>query len=544
MQKRLAILGLITLMLVVACAGSFTSRSKESGINASAIVEKEVLQALPEMARDQSVLGSPEAMLALPEPVVEREVVKEVVKEVAKSVAAVPARGLPGRAGEIGSLESEVAQLAQQRIIVRTVDMGLVVGDMSKALDTISEMAQESGGWVVDSNRLEKHRASISVRVPADRLEAAVLSLRDLAIEVEFEVSSSKDVTDEFVDTTARLKNLQATEEALLRLMGRAGKVEDALKVQKELTRVQGDIEGFQGRIKFLEQTSAFSLINVSLQLAPMDMSVDAGPDQTLSVGKLARFRATFRPPEGIEDFTFTWDFGDGSHPASGNRTAATVDGDIRVTATVAHVYEDDRDSPFIVEVEISGTGDAGVAEGTDAFIATVSKVPVIEVFAGEDRLVDEGEEVEFVGSFTRPEGLSALTFRWNFGDGTTVLTGSVEEGVTNIVQTHVYTDHRPFVFTATLTIMAQSDAGEVEASDTLSVGVTEPRGWVIAGFRPGDTTKTAVRALSGLGIGLGNAAIVLAIFSPVWIPVGALGVFLWRRRRARRRLQPTGEED
>ena len=525
--------------MLLACS-SFTS----AGLDESVLIEREI--------NDLSVRGAPgataaPAATAAPRAVMlEREVIREVIKEVPveKMVAAASdqSRGLPFQSSKSGDLEAEVALAAQERIIVRTVDMGLVIADISKALDTISQMAKESGGWVVDSSRRQKHLASISVRVPADRLEATVLGLRKLAIEVEFEVSSSKDVTDEFVDTKARLKNLQATEEALLRLFDRAQKVEDALSVQTELTRVQGDIEGLQGRIKFLEQTSAFSLINISLQLTQIDMSVDAGEDQTLSVGKLARFRATFRPPEGIEDFTFVWDFGDGSPPVSGNRTASTLDEDTRVTATVAHVYQDDRDSPFIVEVEISGTGDAGLAEGIDTFIATVTKVPVIEVFAGENRIVGEGEEVEFVGSFTRPEGLRDLTFRWDFGDGTTALTGSVEDDVTNAVRTHIYADHRPLAFTATLTIMAQSDAGGVEASDSVSVGVTESRGWAIAGFRTGDTAKTAVRALSGVGIGLGKVAIFFAIFSPVWIPAGAVGAFVWRRRRANRRLQPPGE--
>lgn len=540
MRKVLATLGIAGVIFSLACA-SFTSSEAQP-----IIVEKSVPQGAFGISADSSFARAPAATAAPSAVMLEREVIREVIKEVPveKMVAAASdqSRGLPFQSSKSGDLEAEVALAAQERIIVRTVDMGLVVGDISEALDTISEMAQESGGWVVDSSRRQKHLASISVRVPADRLEATVLGLRKLAIEVEFEVSSSKDVTDEFVDTKARLKNLQATEEALLRLFDRAQKVEDALSVQTELTRVQGDIEGFQGRIKFLEQTSAFSLINISLQLAQIDMSVDAGEDQTLSVGKLARFRATFRPPEGIEDFSFVWDFGDGSPQASGNRTASTLDEDTRVTATVAHVYQDDRDSPFIVEVEISGTGDAGLAEGIATFIATVSKVPVIEVFAGENRIVGEGEEVEFVGSFTRPEGLRDLTFRWDFGDGTTALTGSVEDDVTNAVRTHIYADHRPLAFTATLTIMAQSDAGGVEASDSVSVGVTESRGWALAGFRTGDTAKTAVRALSGVGIALGNVAIFFAIFSPVWIPAGAVGVFVWRRRRANRRLQPPGE--
>ncbi len=436
--------------------------------------------------------------------------------------------------GESSSTEQEAALVAQQRIIVRTVDMQVVVNDVAGALDGIADLAQELGGWVVSSDRSQKHQGFISVRIPADKLDGGILRLRELAFEVDSEVTSSRDVTDEYVDITARLKNFQATEEALLKLLDRADKVEDALKVQTELTRIQGEVERLQGRINFLEQTAAFSLVNVQLKLAPIDMIVDAGDDQSVSVGQLTRFRATFKPPVDIEDFTYTWDFGDGTPPVSGRGTAPTLDDDTRVTATITHFYQDDRDSPFIAEIKLTGTGDAGLAEGEDTIIVTVTKVPTIEVFAGQNEVVEDGEELELIGSFTRPEGLSELTFRWDFGDGTAPITGSLEEGVTNAVASHVYADNRPFPFTATLTITAQSDAGEVESSGSISVLVTESRSWVLSGWSAGDQWKTATRTLSGIGQGAGTGLIWMAIFSPLWLIVGGVVVVLVRRARAR----------
>ena len=207
--------------------------------------------------------------------------------------------------------------VAQRRIIVRTVEMALEVPDVAESVDAVGDMADELGGWVVSSDRSRRHRGSISVRVPAERLDEAIGRLRGMASEVNAEVSTSRDVTDEYIDTTARLTNLEATESALIALLGKAGEVDDLLKVQQELTRVQEQMEVLQGRIKFLEQTSAYSLINVTLELEAVEMPVDAGPGKTFSVGQAARFRASFRPPDGIEDFQYKWDFGDGSDPCS-----------------------------------------------------------------------------------------------------------------------------------------------------------------------------------------------------------------------------------
>ncbi len=433
------------------------------------------------------------------------------------------------------SVEEAAALVAQQRIIVRTVDMRLVVQDVSAAMDGVSRLAQELGGWVVTSDRSARHQGSISIRVPATRLDEAVQRLRGMAAEVEAEITSSKDVTDEYVDTSARLTNLQATEQALLRLLEGAQQVDDALNVQRELTKVQEEIERLQGRIKFLEETAAFSLINVTLKLAPVEMSVDAGPDQTVSVDRLARFRASFRPPEGITDFVFTWDFGDGSGPVTLNRTAPTQAQGTRATSTVTHSYGDDRDSPFIVEVRVTGTGEAGVAEGKDTILVTVTRVPVIEVFAGTGRTVEEDREVEFVGTFTRPEGLSDLRYRWDFGDGTAPAEGSLPEGVTQARASHLYRDPRPSPYTATLTIRAQSAAGPVEASHSLGVQVTKARGWTISGWAPMEQGKSAVRALSGLGQALGTVFIWLGIFSPVWLIAGAVVLAVRRGTRRRR---------
>jgi hypothetical protein len=263
-------------------------------------------------------------------------------------------------------------------------------------------------------------------------------------------------------------------------------------------------------------------------------MDSDAGPDQTAGVGEAARFRAFFSPPEGIEDFSYTWDFGDGTPVIHSGRTAPTEDEDKRVTATVTHVYSDERDSPYIAQLEITGSGEAGLAESEDILIVTVTRIPTIEVFAGERLIVEEGEQVEFNGSFTRPEGIKDLKYRWTFGDGTTPAEGELAEGVTNAVASHVYPDHRPFPFTATLTIMGESEAGAVEGTSPVRVHVTESEGWVVAGWSVGEQVRTAVRSSSAVGQWAVTGLIWAGIFSPLIVVVAVVTVVLNRRRRAR----------
>ena len=86
--------------------------------------------------------------------------------------------------------------------------------------------------------------------MPAENFDNVMRSLRGLAVEVTSESTSSKDVTEEYIGLSAKLHNLEATEEQLLRLMEKAEKVEDILSVQRELSRTRGEIEQTNGRIQ------------------------------------------------------------------------------------------------------------------------------------------------------------------------------------------------------------------------------------------------------------------------------------------------------
>ncbi len=423
----------------------------------------------------------------------------------------------------------------QKRIIIRTVNMQLTVSDVAMAVDEVSELAGRSGGWVVSSDRSARHGGHISIRVPAGALDSTIQRLRELALQVESEISTSQDVTDEYVDIQSRLKGLRATEARLLKILEQAESVEDALSVQLELSNLQTRIEQIEGRIKYLEQTSAYSLINVGLQVAPAALPADAGPDKTFAVGAAARFRATFRPPDGIDHFSWRWDFGDGSGPVEGSSSAPTTNTGERITATVTHTYRDERDSPYIVEFNLVGTGEAGLAEGSDTFIATVIKTPEIAVFAGESQVVEEGQAVAFGGSFTRPAGLRDFRYRWDFGDGSPGAEGAPREGDTQVTASHVYANHRPNEYTASLKVTAESDAGSVETTGYLGVLVQESDSLVVSGWSLADAGRQAVRALSAVGYGLATALLWLGVFIPVILAV-AMAVYglVWLRRRRR----------
>ena len=434
-----------------------------------------------------------------------------------------------------GGGKAQLAHPAQDRIIVHTARMSLVVDDVALTVDSIADVASDLGGWVVSSDRSSRHSGAIAIRVPAALLDEAFRRLEALALEVDSRAVTSEDVTNEYVDSQSRLVSLRATEERLLSFLDRAGNVDEALRVQKEVSDLQLRIEEIQGRLNFLEQTAAYSLIEVSLKLTAEVIEVDAGVDVSFRVGQIARFRASFTTPQGIDDFSFVWDFGDGSS-IMGSGSVLRPDGK-RITATVNHVYDDDRDSPYIVTIDLTGTGVGGIGEGSDSLEVSVSHVPTIEVFAGEDRTVEEGDKVDYSASFIRPEELWDYQYQWDFGDGSPTVTGKPEEGTTHVETTHVFSDYRPTAYTSVLTVSAMSDAGRVSGSGSFSVRVTESEGFFIGGWNVGGTAKAAVRALSAVAWAATTVIIWLGILSPVILVVGGIAYLV--NRRARRRVPP-----
>ena len=196
---------------------------------------------------------------------------------------------------------------------MRTAEVALVVNDVAIALDRVADLAENLGGYVVSSKRWkegERLVGIITIRVPAEDFGGAMESLHRLAVDVTHEDTSAKDVTEEYVDLSAKLKNLEATEEQYLRLMEKAEKVEDILNIQRELSKTRGEIEQTKGRMQYLERTSATSLIRVQLNQAELDVTFTASK-KIVKVGQDIRFEP--RIGGGISPYSYEWDFGDGN---------------------------------------------------------------------------------------------------------------------------------------------------------------------------------------------------------------------------------------
>lgn len=176
--------------------------------------------------------------------------------------------------------------LDPQRLVVRNGELDLTVRSLGDAVGAVSRIATDAGGFIFSSSSAGGSgalSASITLQVPADRFDGVRTALRSLpgVVAVGRESVSSQDVTDEYVDLQSRQRNLQATEQQYLTLLAKATTINDTLAVEQQLSRVQGELEQVQGRIKFLDQRTSFSRLNVTLHAEVP--ATAAGPGDSLA---------------------------------------------------------------------------------------------------------------------------------------------------------------------------------------------------------------------------------------------------------------------
>jgi hypothetical protein len=180
--------------------------------------------------------------------------------------------------------------LPQERLIIRTADLSIVVPDTDVALAAIGRMAEENGGWVVNSSVYQYSETAktgnITVRVPAEGFVSATEAIKALATAVQQESITGQDVTEEFVDLTARLGNLEATADRVRAFLDETRNVEEALSVNQELSRLEGEIEVIKGRMQYLSQSAAFSTITVNLTPDELNQPLEIGGWEPQGIAK------------------------------------------------------------------------------------------------------------------------------------------------------------------------------------------------------------------------------------------------------------------
>lgn len=222
----------------------------------------------------------------MPQQIVKTVEVEKVVEKTVEILATPLPTPLPIVSG--GNVLPAVVVPRANRLIVKNADLQLTVENTDVAIDRLTQVVGDVGGYIVSSRvwyqpwlDVEYKYASLTLGVPVDQFETAMRRLRDIALAVNDERASGQDVTDEYVDLESRLRNLEATRDRIRTFLDQAQNVDEALKVNQELKAVEAEIEAVQGRINYLFDRSSYSTITVQLSPALPGPPVDPTPTPT-----------------------------------------------------------------------------------------------------------------------------------------------------------------------------------------------------------------------------------------------------------------------
>jgi DNA-binding FrmR family transcriptional regulator len=223
-----------------------------------------LLAACAPQAAPTAVPSMMEMPLAAPMADYSRAAGAPVANEYSAGQDALPSSGGGGQAAAV------------ERLVIQNADVAIVVTDVDARTKAIEALAKTLGGYVVSSNRYQTQvysgdryvdvpQATLTIRVPSEKLDQALDAIKKDVVEVQSESRSGQDVTADYVDLQSRLKNLEATEAQLNKILENATDTQDVLDVFNQLTAIREQIELVKGQMKYYEESAALSAININV---------------------------------------------------------------------------------------------------------------------------------------------------------------------------------------------------------------------------------------------------------------------------------------
>ncbi len=153
--------------------------------------------------------------------------------------------------------------------IIKNGYLAARVNNADQAVGIFAKIAQDNGGELFSSEISSDPKNNIkfgaaTIRVPVNNFKKVLGEIKKTATLITHESVSSQDVTEEYLDIQTRLKNKQAEERQFATILEQAQKIQDVLDVTRELSRVRGEIEQLQGRIKYLDSLTDMASIVIN----------------------------------------------------------------------------------------------------------------------------------------------------------------------------------------------------------------------------------------------------------------------------------------
>jgi hypothetical protein len=158
-------------------------------------------------------------------------------------------------------------ELSIEEKIIRNAYVSIRSSEVQESYDKTLKLVKKYNGMIVNSSTSKyesSEEAMIEIKVPPKHFLTFLEEVKTIG-EIESKNISEEDVTEEYYDIQSRLENKRKVRERLFDLLRKAYKVEEILKVEREIERVGEDIERMEGRLRYLDSKVDYARITVSI---------------------------------------------------------------------------------------------------------------------------------------------------------------------------------------------------------------------------------------------------------------------------------------
>jgi hypothetical protein len=167
--------------------------------------------------------------------------------------------------GKDVGVKADMTAVRPDRMLIWKANLSIEVWNISNAVKEASSMAERAGGFVEQKSDHGDESASLTLRIPAKAFKTTLSDLEILG-SVTYRSIEGEDVTEQYIDVEARLKNKVVLRDRLKQLLEKATEVKEILAIETELNRVQADIDSMEGRIKSLKGQVEYATVRLSLE--------------------------------------------------------------------------------------------------------------------------------------------------------------------------------------------------------------------------------------------------------------------------------------
>ncbi|UTC49922.1 DUF4349 domain-containing protein [Treponema sp. OMZ 855] len=168
----------------------------------------------------------------------------------------------------LADMQPSGSDVILERQLIKEGSINFETHDIAETRQHIESLVQKYGAYISqEDERASSSRIyqNMTVRIPKTHFDVFVTELSGGVKKIDEKSITVQDVTEEFIDSTARLAVKKETEQGYLRLLNQAKTIKDILDIQNELQDIRSDIESIEGRLRYLKNSVNFSTLHISM---------------------------------------------------------------------------------------------------------------------------------------------------------------------------------------------------------------------------------------------------------------------------------------